>query len=63
MKSIRKCIVAASNLIEGEIITSSKLAIKRPQSGIEPKFFDEIIGKKINKNIDKDSPIQWNDLI
>jgi len=63
MKAIRKCIVASTDLVKGQLIESSNLAIKRPQSGIEPKFFNEILGKKTNKNISKDSPIQWDDLI
>ena len=38
------------------------LSIKRPATGISPKFFDRIIGKSVKIKIQEDRPIQWNDL-
>ena len=34
--------------------------IRRPGSGIEPKFFNEIIGKKVIKSIPKETPLSFD---
>jgi len=59
---IRTCITADRDIKKGEILTKENLAIKRPAEGIEPKFFDSVIGRKINKDINEDSAINWKDL-
>ena len=59
---IRTCITADRDIKNGEILTKDNLAIKRPAEGIEPKFFDRVIGRKINKDINADTEIQWKDL-
>jgi N,N'-diacetyllegionaminate synthase len=50
----RKSIVAKKDLSEGSIITKDSIAIKRPGTGIPPKFFDKLIGKRILQKINKD---------
>ncbi len=38
------------------------LDIKRPGTGISPKFFEKVIGSTTSNEIDEDIPIQWTDL-
>lgn len=59
---IRTSITTDRDIKNGEILTKDNLAIKRPAEGIEPKFFDYVIGKKINKDINVDTAIHWNDI-
>ena len=59
---VRKSIVSVNDLKQGDFIKKEDIAIKRPGYGISPKFFDSIIGKKISKNIPKNSIILWEDL-
>lgn len=54
----RKSIVAANEISEGEIFNSLNLTIKRPGNGISPLEWDQIIGKKANKNYLKDELIE-----
>ncbi len=61
MKLARKSIVAVEDIFKGEQINPSMLAIKRPGTGIEPKFFEEILKKTPTKKIKKNSTIKWND--
>ena len=35
------------------------IGIKRPAKGIEPKYFQKILGKIATKNIPKDESIKW----
>jgi N,N'-diacetyllegionaminate synthase len=56
-------LVATKNLIPGEVITKDMLIAKRPEvGGISPEHVTLFIGKKINRAVKKDEPIQWNDL-
>lgn len=54
-KIARKSIVAASYIPKGSIIDENMLTIKRPGTGIPPKFIDYLIGKKAKIDILKDT--------
>ncbi len=58
-KVIRKSIVASRDINKGEKISESMLSIKRPGTGIEPKYFNKIIDRKARQNIKKDELISW----
>jgi len=60
---IRTSITANQDLREDSILTKEMLSMKRPAEGIEPKYIEQIIGKKLNKNIKTDESIHWNDLV
>jgi len=61
-KALRKSLTIKNALKAGEILTADNILIRRPEGGIEPKFLNNIIGKKINKNIEEDSLIFWKDI-
>lgn len=63
MKVARKSIVAATNIAAGSIITKDMLTIKRPGTGIKPKYLEYIIGKKTKRDINKDELIGFGDVI
>jgi N-acetylneuraminate synthase len=59
----RGSIVADKNLAKGSIIDESDIWARRPGSGeIPARDFDKLIGKKINKDIKKNSQIKWEDV-
>lgn len=62
-KIARKSIVATINIQKGAIITKEMLAIKRPGTGLAPKFLEEIIGKRFKKDIKKDEILSWDKII
>ncbi len=62
IKSIRKSLTARVYIPKGNKISLDNIAIKRPQEGIEPKYLDEILGKKVIKDISRDTPITFEDL-
>jgi N-acetylneuraminate synthase/N,N'-diacetyllegionaminate synthase len=61
-KLVRKSIVAKEDISGGSILTKNMLDIKRPGTGIEPKYLNKIIGKKLIEDIKKDALIKWNQL-
>ena len=61
-KMARKSIMATRDIQKGETLQIDMLSIKRPETGIYPKYLDQIIGKEIKKAIKKDEPIKWDNL-
>jgi N-acetylneuraminate synthase/N,N'-diacetyllegionaminate synthase len=61
-KVVRKSIVAKVNIPEGSTITKEMLAFKRPGTGIPPKYYAKIIGKRARRNIRADELINWEDV-
>ena len=39
------------------------LTYKRPATGISPLHWDEVLGKKVNKSLNEDDILNWNDLV
>jgi len=62
-KVIRKSIIAARSISRDSLLTTKMLTIKRPGTGIKPKYFNRLIGRKVKKNISKDHILQWNEVI
>lgn len=61
-KSFRKSIVAGVDIKIGKTITPEMLSIKRPGTGISPKYFDFVVGKKAKRDIIKDDLLNFKDL-
>jgi len=59
MKVARRSLIATRDIRVGEIIKESDIAIKRPGTGILPKFKDIIIGMKLVNDIRQDEPFRW----
>ena len=55
----RRSIVAKADIPKGTVITSSMLDIKRPGIGIEPKYYNVIVGQKVKRDIKKDELLTW----
>ena len=60
--SFRTSIVSKQKLRKGEVIKESKLNFKRPGTGIRPDEIKYILGRNINKDINEDELIKWEDL-
>ena len=59
-KVARKSIVAKVNIAKGSIITKEMLTVKRPGTGLVPKYYYKIVGKKAKKNIKENELINWD---
>ena len=57
----RRSIVVDKNLTAGATLSNSNLTVKRPGTGISPFFWDEVIGKKLLKDLPEDSILNWRD--
>lgn len=59
MRAARRSLVAACNIAAGEVITEEKLAVKRPGTGISPKMWRFVVGRRARANIPADTVITW----
>ena len=62
VKYARRSIVSTTKISKGTLIKKEMLDIKRPGTGIPPKFLDKVIGKKALKDIEEDIPLTYEDI-
>jgi N,N'-diacetyllegionaminate synthase len=58
----RKSVVLNRRMKAGERLTEQDIAIKRPGYGIGPKYFEQIVGRAVAADMEKDTVLTWNDL-
>jgi len=58
----RRSLFVTKNIKKGEIITSDNIRSVRPGAGLHPKYYYEVLGKKVNADIEKGEPL-YLDLI
>lgn len=58
----RRSIVAANSLPRGTVLSMSDIDCKRPGTGLSPNKIENILGKRITRNIDADELIKLEDL-
>ena len=59
-KIATKSLVAKCTVCAGDTISAQSIMVKRPGTGIEPKYFDLVLGKKAKQDIKKDRVITWD---
>ena len=59
IKVARRSLIATRDIRIGEIIKESDIIIKRPGTGIPPKFKEIVIGMRIINGIRQDEPFRW----
>lgn len=60
--AFRRSIVARTDIPKGTKITKNMLAIKRPGTGIAPKFLDIAVSRNAKRDIKSDEVIKWEDI-
>ena len=59
----RKSIFSRMKIKKGETLTLDNVTIKGPGHGLMPKYLDLILGKKVTKDLNEDSPITWDEIL
>ena len=59
MKVVRRSLITNRDIRAGKIIKESDIVIKRPGTGILPKFKEIIIGMRLANDIRQDEPFRW----
>jgi len=53
-------ICSLKDIPKGTVITEEMIDIRRPGYGIQPRFFEQVIGRTARKNIKAEYPITWD---
>jgi N,N'-diacetyllegionaminate synthase len=59
---VRKSIVTAKPVARGTVMDAELITTKRPGTGIEPRHWDSVIGRKAKADIPGDTLIHWEDM-
>jgi len=56
----RRSIFVTKDIKEGELFTEENIRVIRPGYGLEPKYYEEILGKKASKDLEIGTPLKWD---
>ncbi len=56
----KRSIFITEDINKNELLTKKNLRIIRPGHGLDPKYFDIILGKRIKKSVKKGTPFSWS---
>lgn len=56
----RRSIYFCKSLKQGDVIQKNDIRIVRPGHGLQPKYFDMIVGKTLNADIEEGTAVQWD---
>jgi len=56
----RRSIYIAEDINKGDVLTKKNLSIIRPGLGLAPKYYKTLLGRKVNKNLEKGTAVNWD---
>lgn len=56
----RRSIFAVKDICAGEVLTDENIRVIRPGHGIKPKYWNKVLGKKVNKPVAKGTPLSFD---
>ena len=57
--TFRRSIYISEDVKAGEALTTENLRCVRPGMGLPPKYFDVLLGRRVNRDVKKGTPMQW----
>jgi N-acetylneuraminate synthase len=55
----RRSLYISEDMQKGEVLNDHNLRIVRPGLGLAPKYFDIILGRKVNQDVKKGTAVRW----
>jgi N-acetylneuraminate synthase len=56
----RRSLYITQDLKAGDVLTSDNLRAIRPGHGLPPKYYDLLLGKQVNQDLEKGTPLSWD---
>ena len=57
--TFRRSLYITEDMKKGDVLTEKNLRIVRPGLGLLPKYYDLIVGRKVNQNVKKGTAVEW----
>lgn len=55
----RRSLYIASNMKAGDVLTPENLRAIRPGRGLPPKYYEQMLGRRINRDVVRGTPLAW----
>jgi pseudaminic acid synthase len=55
----RRSLYIAEDMKAGDVLTSKNLRRIRPGNGLAPKYYEELLGKRVVRDVTKGTPVSW----
>ena len=55
----RRSLYVARDLKAGEVLSRENLRAIRPGLGLPPKYFEAVLGRRVNRDVKKGTPLSW----
>ena len=55
----RRSLYITENLSAGDVLTEENVRSIRPGRGLSPKYYDVVLGKRVNRNVKRGTPLAW----
>ena len=56
----RRSLYIAEDMKKGDILNEKNLRIVRPGLGLAPKYYNILLGRKMNKDVKKGTAVEWD---
>ncbi len=56
----RRSLYIVEDMKKGDVLTEKKLRSIRPGLGLPPKYYDVLLGRKVNRDIERGTAMGWN---
>jgi len=57
---LRRSVYITENIKKGDRLTKENIGIIRPGLGLDPKYYDIVLGKQIRRDAAKGTPVSWD---
>jgi pseudaminic acid synthase len=57
--AFRRSLYIADDMKKSDILTEKNMQIVRPGLGLPPKYYDILLGRKVNKDVKKGTAVKW----
>ena len=55
----RRSLYISKDISKGDVLSKENVKSVRPGYGLAPRYFDVIIGKRVNRNVKRGTPLEW----
>jgi pseudaminic acid synthase len=59
-RTFRRSLYIGKDMAEGDALTAETLRIIRPGYGLPPKFYDQMLGKRVKRAVTAGTPVDWD---
>lgn len=56
----RRSLYITEDLSAGDVLTEENVRSIRPGRGLLPKYYDVVLGKQVNRDVKRGTPMSWD---